>query len=60
MCNHRFKGMTFFDVTYFVHGWQSPEWLSILARHHDGDIEKALGHDFEFREDDIFNVSLQN
>jgi len=58
LCNFQFKGATFFDAAYLVDGWTTPEWLSIMAKYYDADVEKSLGHFREFPENDLFKVTF--
>jgi len=41
-----------------VDGWTTPEWLSIMAKYYDADVEKSLGHFREFPENDLFKVTF--
>jgi len=56
LCNFKFKGATFFDAAYLVDGWTTIEWLGILGKYYDQDIEKSLGHYREFPKNDVFKT----
>ena len=38
-------------------GWTTTEWLGILGKFYDQDVEKSLGHNREFPKDDVFKVN---
>ena len=58
LCNFKFKGATFFDAAYLVDGWTTVEWLGILGKYYDQDVEKSLGHYREFPKNDVFKVRM--
>ena len=57
LCCFQFKGATFFDAAYLVGGWTTAEWLGIMGKFYDADVEKSLGHYREFPINDIFTVN---